>query len=188
MKYGKTPIVNADKAKPQITYVFAGEQRTDRRPEGRVERWVDVVGNICNLQMSSTGDPNGFSTVERKRLQYRRDGFIEHAKCPLRSGAHTFTGPIASDFAQMPAHLRDACPEDPRVMTKSGGELHAGHACDHVEWLITHRRAATAAENAKRNANRVDTEAIIARRHELESLQLEELRAKVEKPTKRKGD
>lgn len=177
-KYGQTPISNADKARPQITYVFNDEERIDRRPSGRVERWVDPVGNVVSLQMHAEGDPNPAATIQRNRLQHRANGFIEHAKCPVRHGTYLLEGQIAKDFRAIKGLSHSPCDGDPRTLVKRGDELHATHACPHIEALIEYRVKNEAKQAKKRNEKRARDEAREAEDAELKALQLEELRAK----------
>lgn len=177
-KFGQTPISNADKARPQIEYTFADEKRIDRRPSGRVERWVDPVGNVVSLQMHADGDPNPAATIQRNRLQYRANGFIEHAKCPVRHGTYLLEGTIAKDFRAIKGLSHSPCDGDPRTLVKRGDELHATCACPHIEALIEYRVKSEAKAAAKRNKKRADEEARAAEDAELKALQLEELRAK----------
>lgn len=176
MKYGKLPISNADKARPQITYLWEGEERIDRRPAGKVERWVDLVGNVVSLQMYADGDPNRAAADQRMRLQYRRDGFIEHAKCPVRHGTYLLDGQIAKDFRAIKGLNHEPCANDPRTLIKQGDEIHATKACPHVEALIAYRVANEAKQAAKRNEKRAKEEARAAEDAELKALQLEQLR------------
>lgn len=176
MKYGKLPISNADKAKPQITYLWEGEERIDRRPSGRVERWVDLVGNVVSLQMYADGDPNRAATEQRMRLQYRRDGFIEHAKCPVRHGTYLLDGVIAKDFRAIKGLNHTPCDSDPRTLIKKGDEIHATNACPHIEALIEHRVKQEAKQAVARNRKRAAEEKLAAEEAELKALQLEKLR------------
>lgn len=176
MKLGKLPISNADKAKPQIAYLYEGEERIDRRPSGRVERWVDLVGNVVSLQMYADGDPNRATTDQRMRLQFRKEGFIEHAKCPVRHGTYLLEGPIAKDFRTIKGLSHEPCAGDPRTLIKKGDEIHATEACPHIEALIKYRVANEAKQAAARNRKRAAEEKQAAEEAELKALQLEKLR------------
>ena len=186
MNYGKRPISNADKAKPQMEYRVGDDLRLDRRPAGRVERWIDPQGGVMSIQMYADGDPNAAATYERSKLQRRRDGFVKHSECPLRHGTHLVDGPIARDFrAALGKGPHEPCASDPRTMTKVDGEFHAGTGCPHIETLIEYRVAQEAKAAAKRNEKRAKEEKIEADRRELEAMQLEELKEK--RKTRRAG-
>lgn len=178
--FGRRPITDAGKPKPTVTYYYDGEERLDRRPLGRVERFVDAVGNVVSLQLAGDGDPVRQMTADKMRLQYRRDGFVEHAKCPLRHGTHLMAGPIAKDFSSMPASLGEPCAADSRTMVRRGHELHATKACPHIEWLIEARRAKELEQAKKRNANRIAQEQQAAEEAELKRLQLEMAKEQIE--------
>ena len=180
--WGRRPITDAGKAKtapPEITYYYDGEERLDRRPLGRVERFVDPQGNVMSLQIGADGDPQKMMTMDRKRMEYRRDGFVEHAKCPLRHGTHLMAGAIGKDFSALPVDMREPCEHDPRTLVKQGHDLHAQNGCVHIEWLIKHRVDKEKAQNAKRNATRVAQEAREAKRRKLEDLQLTKAEAEM---------
>lgn len=170
--WGRRPITDAGKPLPSVTYLFNGEERIDRRPIGRVERFVDPQGNVCNLQLAGDGDPNKAQRADVNRTQYHRDGFVEHAKCPLRHGLHLHAGVIKKDFSTLPDGLGDPCTADPKVMTKVAGDLVAQESCPHVEWLITSRREKEAAQAKKRNAARIAQEKRDENKRRLEELQL----------------
>jgi hypothetical protein len=172
--FGRRPITDAGKPKPYITYLYNDEERIDRRPLGRVERFVDLVGNIVSLQLAGDGDPQRQITADKLRMQYRRDGLIEHAKCPVRHGTLLFAGAIAKDFAAMPDDLKNAaCDNDPRTLVKRGHDLHATEACPHIEWLIQERRAKELKQAKKRNADRLKQEERIEARQRAEMELLE---------------
>ena len=182
--FGRRPITKADAPKPHATYYHAGEQRIDRRPQGRfVERFVDPVGNVVSLQLAGDGDPQRQVTVDRVRMERRRDGFVEHAKCPLRHGTHMVKGDTAKDFAALikskPA-LASPCDTDKKTMERRDGELHAGFACPHIEGLIAYRVAKEAEQARKRNEKRIKAEAVAAERDALQSAQLEMVKEQIE--------
>src|SRR5690606_27991298 len=99
------------------------------------ERFVDPVGNVITLQLATPGDPRAVETTLRIRAEKHNDGWIEHAKCPLRHGLDQVTPAVAREFAKMPADMRMRCESDPKVMSRRDGELHAERGCVHIEWL-----------------------------------------------------
>jgi hypothetical protein len=162
--WGRTPIVNADKRPAYNIKYFVEtdigpEMRIERRPMGRVEPFVDLVGNICNVQMFSDGDSRRLDTEQRLRLNQHRKGHVEYAKCPLRHGNVMHA---QRDFAKMPAELKAQCNADPRPFERRNmqgepaqrgepSDLYAGKACPHIEWLIEHRREQAREEERRRN-------------------------------------
>src|SRR5690606_8284091 len=128
-------------------------------------------------------------TAERKRREYHRKGFVEHAKCPVKHNTMTIAGKIADDFAQMPDELRmTPCDRDPRVMHRVGSELHAGKACPHIEWLIEYRRERYKASVQRRNAGRIAADEQSRLKREHEALQIELVREQLEeRKAKKRG-
>lgn len=174
--FGRRPITDASKGVPQTSYFHNGEERIDRRPLGTVSRFVDPQGNVVSLQLASDGDPQKAMTIERRRLELRRDGFVEHAKCPVRHGTHLAAGPAQRDFQKLITSrdwTPEPCAQDPRVMTRRNGDLHAETACAHVEALIAFRRAQETEQANKRNRARIAKEEADAARLKLEAAQLE---------------
>lgn len=184
--WGRRPITDAGKAKtnpPHLTYYFQDEERLDRRPLGRVERFVDPQGNVVSLQLGAEGDPQRQVTMDRRRMEYRRDGFIEHAKCPLRHGTFLMAGAIGKDFSSMAQDQKfgkvtvkalpaEPCNHDPKTLERHGHDLYAKDACPHIEWLIEFRRERARFQNEKRNARRIAEERREEKRRMLEDLQL----------------
>jgi hypothetical protein len=122
--WGRTPVSNADKRHAtQMTYLVgdgeSAEERIDRRPMGKVERFVDRDGNVCSLQMYSEGDPKRAETEQRNRAAYHRKDMVEHAKCPIRTGTRHASDKTSRDFAKMPASLAGECKHEIRVMAQS---------------------------------------------------------------------
>jgi hypothetical protein len=156
-QWGRTPITNADQRHAtQMTYMVGSgeetEERIDRRPMGKVERFVDKDGNVCSLKLFDAGDSKRLETEQRNRAGYHRKGFIEHAKCPIRSGTRNSSEITARDFAKMPASMAAECKHEIRVMRKLDGVLYAEQGCPHIEWLIKERVKKAAADYKKRNA------------------------------------
>lgn len=182
--FGRRPITDATKPRPQSTYYYDGEERLDRRPQGKhVERFVDPAGNVVSLQLAGDGDPQRAMTVDRVRMEKRRDGFVEHAKCPLRHGTHVAAGVTGKDFADLlkskPA-LATPCGADKKTMERRDGDLHAVESCPHIEALIDFRVTRERIQNEKRNAARLLDEKRNAEKRELESIQLEMAKEQIE--------
>ena len=195
--YGATTITNADdRALTQSTYLAPSDQggheeRIDRRPQGKVVRFVDKAGHIVSLQMFSPGDPARLATEQKMLAAYHAKGFIEHAKCPLKHGTF-YKSPIGEkDLKKMPAELQSACGSDPKPWARRNGDLYAVESCPHVEWLIEHRRAQDQDARLKRNAFETDQKKAKEREDKLKALQLAKLEAELggeidEQPSERK--
>jgi hypothetical protein len=208
--FGKRPINDANDYKKQTSSVFIhdGEQRIDRRPYGKCERFVDAVGNVITLQLATPGDPSAMQTAMRLRAEKHVEGWIEHAKCPLRHGHDNLTPAIAREFSKMPktctvAVVNDEgvetkrtfdvpasrCDSDPKVMSRKDGELHAETACPHIEWLIADRRKRETDQNSKRNKARAAEEKRKDEAQALQAAQLEMVKEQIEERKARKrGD
>lgn len=182
--WGRTPVSNADKQRQTQSKYFVEtadgpEERIDRRPMGKVEKFVDPVGNVCSLQMFADGDSQRAASAVRMRTQYHAKGFVEFSKCPLKHGTRHANPNTSREFAKMPAELQVECKHDPKIMERIDGELYARTGCQHIEWLIKHRIEKEAAQAKKRNAARVAAEKRAAEKVELEAIQLEMAREQV---------
>lgn len=188
--FGKRPINDANAYKTQTTSVFyhAGEQRIDRRPYGKCERFVDAVGNVITMQLATPGDPKAVETAMRLRAEKHKDGWVEHAKCPLKHGTRYSSVIAERDFKNLPADLRTDCASDPKVMTKRDGELHAEHGCEHIEWLISYRVEKEKAERAKRNKQQIAAEKRKEEADALQAAQLEMVKEQLEDRKTRKRE
>lgn len=191
--FGKRPINDAAKYQTGTNgqklpeFWFEGELRIDRQPYGNKQRFVDPVGNVITLQISQPGDPKAAETANRIRMEKRMEGWLEHARCPLRHGGHLATRDLEREFKKMPSALRDPCASDPKVMTRENGELHAQRSCPHVEWLIADRVAREKIQNEKRNKARILEEKRKAEAAELQAMQLEMVKEQVKEHKARKG-
>lgn len=176
--WGRTPVSNADKLRTAQAKYFVDtndgpEERIDRRPQGKVERFVDKAGNVCSLQMHADGDSQRAASAIRMRSQYHAKGFVEFSKCPVKHGTRHANSETSREFAKMPADLQGECKHDPKVMERVDGDLYARSGCPHIEWLIKHRTDKEAAQAKKRNSARIAQEKRAAEKVELESIQLE---------------
>jgi hypothetical protein len=207
--FGKRPINDANAYKTQTSSVFyhGGEQRIDRRPYGKCERFVDAVGNVITFQLATPGDPKAMETAMRLRAEKHKEGWVEHAKCPLKHGTR-YSSPIAErDFRQMkPGRVvfKDGndsskdkiidvpdgdCAVDPKVMSRTrNGELQADFGCPHVEWLIAYRVDKEKTENAKRNSQRAAAEKRKEEADALQAAQLEMVKEQLEERKTRKRE
>lgn len=195
--WGRTPVTNADKRfASHLTYIVETDkgrmQRTDRRPLGKSEQFVDADGNICHVTMYGDGDSRKADTEQRNRAAQHRKGSIEYAKCPLRHGTRQYAH---RDFAKMPAELAAECPSDPRPYERRdyqgnqvnrGGDLFAKESCPHIEWLITHRREEAAKQAALINPHAIEAAAAKKRADELQAAQMELVKEQIaERKTRR---
>lgn len=188
--FGKRPINDAGQAqrtRAPVAFVHAGEQRLDRRPYGHIERFVDPLGNVITLQLATPGDPSASQSALRMRKDKREEGWVEHAKCPIRHGLHNATPALEREFRKMPKDLGQQCAADPRVMSRANGELHANESCPHIEWLIESRRATEATQMKKRNAARIREEERKAEADALQAAQMELVKEQIEERKAKKA-
>lgn len=178
-KFGRQPINDASKPRPQLAYLVGGEQRIERRPSGKVEQFVDLQGNVVNLQLVSLGDSNP-GVAEKNRARYRKDGFVEYAQCPLRSGARFDSPAIEKDFEEMPNSIAHACANHPKVFEKTATGIEPRPPCAHIQWLLESRRTKEKLAYATRNAQRIAKENQEAEQNELRSVQLEMAKEELE--------
>jgi hypothetical protein len=191
-KFSQSPINNvlaAERARAPVSIIHDGEQRLDRRPYGKIERFVDPVGNVITVQMAQAGDPSPKAAAERKRLLLHAEGWVEHTKCPFRHGHHNSVTGLQREFNKMPRSLVGECNGDPAPMAVVDGEKHAQKACQHIEWLIVDRRAREAVQSKKRNAamyaeekRKADAAALAEAQLEMVKEQIEERKARKAKP------
>lgn len=167
MSLSKSAIYDAgsrpDPKKPR--QVFAnGERRSEKWPSGSVERFVDLQGNVVQIQMHSPGVAKTADTIVRKRNQLHAakngdgtvQGFIEHGKCPLRHGLNLLTPLIEDEFTAMPSELMRPCQSDPQTARRTAKGIEYLEPCPHIKWLIENRIAKEADRRASRS-NRQET-------------------------------
>lgn len=182
--WGRTPVTNADKrgstqAKYLVEVDGGTEERIDRRPMGKVERFVDPDGGVVSLQLYAEGDAQRHQSEIRMRAMYHRKGFVEFAKCPIKHGTRNSSPVAAKDFAKLEkskdAPAATECKHDPKVMERRDGDLYAVASCPHIEALIKFRRAKAAEAYRKRNAAHVKADEVRATRAEFEAAQAKAL-------------
>jgi hypothetical protein len=128
----KSVIFDAAKNRPrQWTTKVGVERRTEKAPNGLVERWVDGQGNVVFAQLLQPAalrrDPSHVDSVKAK---LQRKGWIPHGRCPITTGALLIT-----DFPD--GELRSVC--DP-------SSYGSNRPCKHVLHVIEERQATQAAK------------------------------------------
>lgn len=184
--YGRNPATQVDKRiqQTQSSFMVEGddgpETRLERRPQGRVERFIDKDGNVHALSLYADGDQRKAETERRNRGNWHAKGFIELGQCPILSG----TQQHAREFEKMPASLREPCKGHPRLFDKRGRDYFAGEGCPHAQWLIGYRKDARAKKFAIDNAHVAAAARARQEEAELQKLQAELLREQIKE---RKG-
>lgn len=174
-KFGQQPINDASKKPPRIAFTHheTGEQRIEVRPNGRVEQFVDPDGHVVSIHLASLGTPAAQEVADKKRMQHRRDGFVEYAKCPVKHGSRHATPALEKSFENLPEALQKPCAADPKVMIRTATGIESRPPCEHIQWLIAQRKADKAKSDAKHNANWMAQEKLAKEREELQGVQLD---------------
>jgi hypothetical protein len=148
-----------DHAKPQIVH-YKGKRRRQLWPAGTVERFVNLQGTVVQTVLVPPGVPPSTESLAQARAVMHAKkttdgdvvGFIEHGKCPLKTGIADLHETIADECEQMRNAIGPACKEHPVTVQitrdrpvkagKSGkiSKVEYFDSCPHVQWLIEHRR------------------------------------------------
>lgn len=171
----KAYVYNAgqrDHTKPKIVY-YKGERRRQLWPAGTVERFVNLQGTVVQSVLVPPGVPASKELVAQARAKLHAKkttdgdvvGFIEHGKCPLKTGVADLDSVIADECERMREECGPACKEHPVTFRKTAKGIEYFDSCPHVQWLIKTRR-----ELAKiKSAARMKRQATI---HEIEQAKL----------------
>jgi hypothetical protein len=189
MKYGKRPLNNALEYPIRngngigFDVRFKGERRTEKKPFGRLARYVDPNGHVMILQTSTPGHAVGEhqrdANEKAMRVAKVLAGWVPHGECPLLHDTQRATKDLAEEFASMPEDLRVPCEHDPKTYERIAGQMHAQESCPHVEWLILDRRRRQEEELARMYPDRAALQRLEAERRELHSAQVEVTRAQL---------
>ncbi len=168
----KAYVYNAgqrDHSKPQIIH-YKGERRRQLWPAGTVERFVNLQGTVVQSVLVPPGVPASKEMLATARAKLHAHktpdgdvvGFIEHGKCPLKTGVADLDPVIADECEQMREACGPACKEHPTTVkvtrakpTKAGKAgkvvgIEYFDGCPHIQWLIAERRAKHKAKVAAR--------------------------------------
>lgn len=156
----KAYVYNAgsrDHTKPRIVH-YKGERRRELWPAGRPEKFINLQGTVVQAVLVPPGVPvtNEALATARAKLHAHKTtdgdvvGFIEHGKCPLKSGVGDLHPTIAEEMERCREAIGPACKEHPVTFkrTKRGIEYFDG--CPHVQWIIEERRKLHRAKSAAR--------------------------------------
>jgi len=161
-RFDRAYVYNAgqrDHAKPQIIK-YKGERRRQLWPAGTVERFVNLQGSVVQSVLVPPGVPASKEAVAQARahLHAKKNGdsdvvgFIEHGKCPLKTGIADLDPVIADEMERARAACGPACKEHPTTVkvtrgkpTKAGKagkivEIEYFDGCPHIQWIIEERR------------------------------------------------
>lgn len=143
------------------TVVYAGERRSEKWVSGVSDRFVDLQGNVTDIQLVPPGAPSKHAAVvEAKRQQLHKQrnadgtvvGFVEHGRCPVRHGLLAQIPALAAEFEEAGINL-SPCAGDPKTFTVDARGIRTyANGCAHVEALIKSRRAVAAERAAARSS------------------------------------
>lgn len=146
----KSYVYNAgqrDHTKPRVVY-YKGDRRRQLWPAGTVERFVNLQGTVVQAVLVPPGVPASKEAIAQARAKLHAHkttdgdvvGFIEHAKCPLKSGIADLDATIGDECERMRAAVGPACKEHPVTFRKTAKGVEYFDSCPHVQWLIEERR------------------------------------------------
>jgi hypothetical protein len=158
----KSFIYNAgqrDHAKPRIVH-HKGKRRRELWPAGTVARFVNLQGTVVQVVLVPPGVPASTEALAQAKAKLHAHkttdgdvvGFIEHGKCPLKTGIADLNEVLADEMEQVRNACGPACKEHPTTAqvtrersTKPGkpgkvSKIEYFDSCPHVQWLIENRR------------------------------------------------
>lgn len=147
--FDKAYVYNAgqrDHTKPRIVH-YKGQRRRMLWPAGTVERFVNLQGTVVQCVLVPPGVPASKESMAQARAKLHAhkttDGdvvaFIEHAKCPLKTGVRDLDDRISEEFERVFADM-PACKEHPITFRKTAKGIEYFDGCPHVQALIEARR------------------------------------------------
>jgi hypothetical protein len=136
-----------DHTKPRIIY-YKGERRRQLWPAGTVERFVNLQGSVVQAVLVPPGVPASKEALAQARAKLHAHkttdgdvvGFIEHSKCPLKTGVADLDETIADECERMRNAVGPACKEHPVTFKKTSKGIEYFDGCPHVQWMIAERR------------------------------------------------
>jgi hypothetical protein len=136
-----------DHTKPMIIH-YKGERRRQLWPAGTVERFVNLQGTVVQSVLVPPGVPASKEALAQARAKLYAHkttdgdvvGFIEHAKCPLKTGVADRDPVLADEMERCRDACGPACKEHPVTFRKTPQGIEYFDGCPHVQWVIGERR------------------------------------------------
>lgn len=136
-----------DHTKPKIVH-YKGQRRRQLWPAGTVERFVNLQGSVVQCVLVPPGVPASKELLAQARAKLHSHkttdgdvvGFIEHTKCPLKTGVADLDETLADEMERVRAEIGPACKEHPVTFKKTPKGIEYFDSCPHVQWLIESRR------------------------------------------------
>lgn len=149
-RFDKAYVYNAGKrdlTKPMIV-TYKGERRRQLWPAGTVERFVNLQGSVVQCVLVPPGIPASTESIATARAKLRAHkttegdvvAFLEHGKCPLKSGVADLHEVVADECERARAACGPACKEHPVTMRKTSKGVEYFDGCPHLQWMIEDRR------------------------------------------------
>jgi len=137
-----------DHTKPMIVH-YKGKRRRQLWPAGTVERFVNLQGTVVQSVLVAPGVPKskeGLAQARAKLYAYKTTdgdvvGFIEHGKCPLKTGVADRDPVLAEEMERVRDVCGPACKEHPVTMKKTSKGVEYFDSCPHIQYVIEQRRA-----------------------------------------------
>lgn len=187
----KSYVYNAgqrDHTKPRIVH-YKGERRRQLWPAGTVERFVNLQGAVVQSVLLPPGVPASSEAVAQARAKlhaFRTTdgdvvGFIEHGKCPLKSGIADLDPIIEEEIERVRAVVGPACKEHPVTWRRTDKGIEYFDSCPHVQELIKQRREIYRAKVAARMKRQKTMQEIEQAKLDAAEQQAKDTRALLEK-------
>jgi hypothetical protein len=136
-----------DHTKPRIVF-YKGERRRMLWPAGTVERFVNLQGTVVQSVLVPPGMPaskEGLAQARAKLYAHKTTdgevvGFIEHARCPLKTGVADRDPILGDEMERCRSVVGPACKEHPVTFKKTPKGIEYFDSCPHIQWVIEERR------------------------------------------------
>jgi hypothetical protein len=136
-----------DHTKPRIVF-YKGERRRMLWPAGTVERFVNLQGTVVQSVLVPPGMPaskEGLAQARAKLYAHKTTdgevvGFIEHARCPLKTGVADRDPILGDEMERCRSVVGPACKEHPVTFKKTAKGIEYFDSCPHIQWVIEERR------------------------------------------------
>jgi hypothetical protein len=146
----KAYVYNAgqrDHTKPKIVH-YKGERRRLLWPAGTFERFVNLQGTVVQSVLVPPGVPaskEALATARAKLHAHKTTdgdvvGFIEHGKCPLKTGVADLDETLGEEIERVRNAVGPACKEHPVTFKKTAKGIEYFDGCPHIQWMIEERR------------------------------------------------
>jgi hypothetical protein len=177
-----------DHTKPMIVH-YKGKRRRQLWPAGTVERFVNLQGTVVQSVLVPPGVPASKELLAQSRAKLYAHkttdgdvvGFLEHSKCPLKTGAADRDPVLADEMEQVRNACGPACKEHPVTFKKTAKGIEYFDGCPHMQWIIEERRKLHRIKTAARMNKQKTLQQIEQAKLEAAQQQASDTRALLEK-------